>query len=116
MALVGILVVVGLKSSEAQDKASTLPAEPIITYFPEDAETGETIAHREEIRAIDQVRKQLHAQHHPHDIIKTRSIPSNFNPFAMESVADFPLKKKLWSSSKSDRAYLCTFWKANENA
>ena len=87
MALVGILVFVGLKSSEAQDKASTLPAEPIVTCFPEDAKTGE-------ISAIDQVRKQLHAQHHPHDMIKTRSILSDFNPSAMASVADFALKKK----------------------
>ena len=94
MALVGILVFVGLKSSEAQDKASTLPAEPIVTYFPEDAKTGEPIAHRDEISAIDQVRKQLHAQHHPHDMIKTRSILSDFNPSAMASVADFALKKK----------------------
>ena len=94
MALVGVFVFVGRKSSEAQGNASTLPAEPIITYFPEDAETGETIAHREEIRAIDQVRKQFHAQHHPHDIIKTRCISSDFNLSAMASVADFALKKK----------------------
>ncbi len=33
MALVGILVFVGLKSSEAQDKASTLPAEPLQHIF-----------------------------------------------------------------------------------
>ena len=116
MALVGILVVVGLKSSEAQDKASTLPAEPIVTYFPEDAEPGETIAHREEIRAIDQVRKQFHDQLHPHDIIKTRCISSYFNLSAMASVADFALKRKLWSSLKSDRANLSTLWKADERA
>ncbi len=116
MALVGILVFVGLKSVEAQEKASTLPDEPIVTYFPEDAKTGERIAHRDEISAIDQVRKKLHAQHHPHDMIKTRSIPSDFNPSAMASVADFALKKKLWSSSKSDRANLCTLWKANKRA
>ena len=49
-------------------------------------------------------------------MIKTRSIPSDFNPSAMASVADFALKKKRWSSSKSNRANLCTLWKANERA
>ena len=49
-------------------------------------------------------------------MIKTRSIPSDFNPSAMASVADFALKKKHWSSSKSNRANLCTLWKANERA
>lgn len=116
IALVGVFVVVGLKSSEAQSNSPTLPAEQIVTCFSDDANTVETIAHREEISAIDQVRKQLHAQHHPHDIIKTRSIPSNFNPCAMASVADFPIEKKLWSSSKSDRAYVCTYWKAKRKS
>lgn len=94
LALVGILVLAGLKSSEAKDKATALPPEPTVTYSPEDAKKGETIAHGERISAIDEARKKLHAQHHPHGIIETRSIPGSFKPSAMAAVSDFALKKE----------------------
>ena len=92
--LVGILVLSGFSLSEAGDKTSILPPEPTVTYSPEDAKPGQTIAHGERISSIDEARKQLHSQHHPHGIIETRSIPGDFKPPAMTSVSDFALQKK----------------------
>ena len=92
--LVGILVLSGFSLSEAGDKTSTLPPKPTVTYSPEDAKPGQTIAHGERISSIDEARKQLHSQHHPHGIIETRSIPDDFKPPAMTSVSDFALQKK----------------------
>jgi quercetin dioxygenase-like cupin family protein len=90
----GILTLTVLKSSEADHHKSKLPPEPTVTYTPTDAKSGQTIAHGEKISAIDEARKQLHAQHHPHGIIETRSIPSELKPSAMKLVSDFALKKE----------------------
>ena len=91
--VVGSLVVSGFSLSEAEDKQPTLPPEPTVTYAPGDAQPGETIAHGELISSIDEARKQLHAQHHPHGIIETRSIPGDFQPPAMKMIGDFALPK-----------------------
>ena len=92
--IASILAVSALKPSEAQEKKSTLPPEPIVTHTPSDAKSGQSIEHGELISQIDEARKKLHAQHHPHGIIETRSIPGDFKPPAMTSVADFALKKE----------------------
>jgi mannose-6-phosphate isomerase-like protein (cupin superfamily) len=93
LTLAGILILFG-KSSEAEDKPSTLPPEPTVTYSSEDAKPGETVAHGELIGSIDEAMKQLHAQHHPHGIIESRSIPGDFQVPAMKFVSDFALQKK----------------------
>ncbi len=92
--LVGVLIFSGLRSSEAEDETSTLPPEPTVSYSPDDAKAEQTIAHGELISSIDDARRQLHAQHHPHGIIETRSIPGDFQPPAMTLVRDFALQKK----------------------
>ncbi|NKB69094.1 MAG: cupin domain-containing protein [Candidatus Latescibacteria bacterium] len=92
--LFSVLAVSTLKQAGAEDKASMLPPEPVVTYKPDDAKPGQSIAHGEVISAIDEARKQLHAQHHPHGIIETRSIPGEFQPSAMDKVSDFALQKK----------------------
>ena len=83
-----------LEASAAEEENSTLPPEPTVTYQPADTATGETIAHGERISSIDEARKKLHAQHHPHGIIETRSIPGAFESSPMTSVGDFALKKE----------------------
>ena len=93
LTLAGILILFG-KSSEAEDKPSTLPPEPTVTYSSEDAKPSETVAHGELIGSIDEAMKQLHAQHHPHGIIESRSIPGDFQVPAMKFVSDFALQKK----------------------
>ncbi|MCZ6636040.1 MAG: cupin domain-containing protein [bacterium] len=90
----GILAVSVLKPSEAEEKKSTLPPEPTVTYSSSNAEPGQTIEHGERISPIDEARKQLHAQHHPHGIIETRRIPGTFQPPAMTSVGDFAVPKE----------------------
>jgi len=92
--ITSILTVSILKPSEADENKSTLPPKPTVTYSPSDSEQGQTIVHGEQISSIDEARKQLHAQHHPHGIIETRSIPGDFQPPAMTSVGDFALKKE----------------------
>ncbi len=89
-----ILLAVSLpKPSGAVERQSMLPPEPTVTYAPSDEE-GQTIEHGELISQIDEARKQLHAQHHPHSIIETRSIPGDFQPPAMTSVGDFAVPKE----------------------
>ena len=78
----------------ATDESSTLPPEPSVTYPPEDAKPGQVIAHGELIGSIDEARRALHAQHHPHGILENRKIPGDFQPSAMKSVADFALQKE----------------------
>ena len=92
--ITSILFVSILKPSGAEENKSILPPEPAVTYSSSDAGPGQTIAHGEQISSIDNARKQLHAQHHHHGIIETRSIPGDFQPPAMTSVSDFSLQKK----------------------
>ncbi len=92
--LIGIVGLAYLEPSDAKDKSSTLPPEPTVTYSPEDAKLGQTITHGELISSIDEARKQLHAQHHPHGIIETRRIPGDFKSPAMTLVGEFALEKK----------------------
>jgi quercetin dioxygenase-like cupin family protein len=71
-----------------------LPPQPTVTYSQADAKTGQRIEHGELILDIDEARRRLHAQHHPHTVLETRRIPGLFRPPAMTSVEDFALSKK----------------------
>ena len=93
-AVVGVIVLSGFSLCGAEVNPSSLPPEPTVTYTPADVKPGQTVAHGELISPIDEARKQLHAQHHPHGIIETRSIPGDFQPAAMTSVGDFALQKE----------------------
>ena len=74
--------------------ASALPPEPVVTYAAVDAEPGQKIEHGELIVEADEARQALHAQHHPHKVLETRSVPGRFEPPAMDSIQDFALSKK----------------------
>lgn len=100
MGLLGIAVTLGACSpaeppplTEAQARPR-LPPEPTVTYSPSDAQPGQRIEHGELIGDVDNARRLLHAQHHPHRVLETRSVPGLFQPPAMKSVQDFALAKK----------------------
>jgi quercetin dioxygenase-like cupin family protein len=72
-----------------------LPPEPTVTYSPSEAQPGQRIAHGELILdVVDQARRVLHAQHHPHTVVETRRVPGLFQPPAMKSIKDFAVSKK----------------------
>lgn len=87
-AVMGIWYSVGVTDSSG--KSGKLPPEPTVTY-KNSAE--ERIAHGERISAIDDARQKLHAQHHGHKALETRSIPGRIEPPRMTSVDDFALSK-----------------------
>ena len=70
-----------------------LPPEPIVSYSESDAAAGQRVEHGEVIADVDEARRLLHEQHHPHGVVETRSIPGSFRPPAMESIGDFALSK-----------------------
>ncbi len=72
----------------------TLPPEPTVTHTEADAQPGQTVAHGELILGVDDARKALHAQHHPHAVLETRRVPGHFDIPAMKAVKDFALEKK----------------------
>jgi len=85
----------GMNQRKAQvDMRPGLPPEPVVTYSSTDAQPGQTIKHGEWIVDVDDARKRLHAQHHPHKVLETRKVPGLFQPPAMTSVNDFALSKK----------------------
>jgi len=67
--------------------------EPVVTYRGNDAAQGR-VEHGEAVVDVDEARKALHAQHHPHDVIETRRIPGSFEPPAMSEIHDFALSKE----------------------
>jgi quercetin dioxygenase-like cupin family protein len=69
------------------------PPEPVVNHAPSDAGPGERIEHGEVILAVDEAKKQLHAQHHPHAVLETRRVPGPFSAPAMTEVGDFALAK-----------------------
>ncbi len=68
-----------------------LPPEPVVTYQGGDADGR--IEHGELIVDVDEARKSLHAQHHPHGVLETRRVPGSFELPAMAEVSDFALTK-----------------------
>jgi quercetin dioxygenase-like cupin family protein len=74
--------------------APALPPEPVVTYAAGNAEPGQKIEHGELIVEADEARQALHAQHHPHKVLETRSVPGRFEPPSMDSIQDFAVSKK----------------------
>ena len=72
---------------DAEDTPALTP-EPIVTY-----RGGEASASGELFVDVDEVRKALHAQHHPHPVIRTGRLPGSFEPPAMSEISDFALTK-----------------------
>ncbi len=46
-----------------------LPPEPVVTYSASAAQPGQRIEHGELILDVDEARRRLHAQHHPHKVL-----------------------------------------------
>jgi quercetin dioxygenase-like cupin family protein len=90
-----LVVVLAGEGSRAfgHDPKGHLP-EPTVTHTAKDAAHGEKIDHGEAISKVGSARRKLHAMHHPHDQIETRSIPGVFKKPAMKNVEDFALSKK----------------------
>lgn len=74
------------------DGPPALPPEPVVTYRGDDAGEGR-IEHGELILDIDDARRALHAQHHPHGVLETRRVPGDVVAPAMTEVSDFALSK-----------------------
>ena len=81
-------------SPQASRERPFIQPEPAITYSQSDATPGQTIQHGELILNIDEARRLLHAQHHPHRVLETRRVPGLFKPPSMTSIGDFALPKK----------------------
>jgi quercetin dioxygenase-like cupin family protein len=100
MSLLGVAVTLAACSPAATPPPTdatmqpTLPPEPAVTYSPSDAQPGQRVEHGELILDVDHARRLLHAQHHPHKVLETRSMPGLFQRPAMKSVKDFSLAKK----------------------
>lgn len=71
----------------------TIPPEPTVTHTEANAGPGQTVAHGELILGVDDARKALHAQHHPHAVLETRRVPGSFDVPTMTMVKDFALSK-----------------------
>lgn len=72
--------------------AEALPPEPAIT-FADPAAAGVRVEHGEQIGDIDEARRALHAQHHSHGTIETRTLPGPFDLPPMTSIPDFAVLK-----------------------
>ncbi|KAB2311484.1 cupin domain-containing protein [Betaproteobacteria bacterium SCN2] len=85
----------GENQHEAQvDTRPGLPPEPVVTYSFTGAQPAQRIEHGEWIVDVDDAKRRLHAQHHPHKVLETRRVPGHFQQPAMTSVKDFALSKK----------------------
>lgn len=98
--LLGMVFIIALFSpmpvqptKDAQGTVKLKP-EPVVTYKPSDAGTGEKIEHGELIVDVNEARKKLHAQHHPHKVLETRRVPGIFQVPTMKSIKDFAVPKK----------------------
>ena len=78
--------------SSDERKKRSLPPEPAVTY-PRGAGT-ERVEHGEVILDVDEARKKLHAQHHPHGVLETRRLPGTPQPPSMTSLEDFAVPKR----------------------
>ena len=98
--VLGLVVMVAACSPAATPPPSdvkarpALPPEPVVTHSAADAQPGQRIEHGELIVEVDEAKRQLHAQHHPHKVLETRRVPGLFQRPDMKSVEDFALAKK----------------------
>ena len=77
---------------ESQERARALPPEPVVTFRGGDVSEGR-VEHGELILDVDDTRRALHAQHHPHGVLESRRIPGTVKAPAMTEISDFALAK-----------------------
>lgn len=70
-----------------------MPPEPTVTVT-ESPEEGLRVAQGEVIEDVDEARRALHAQHHPHRPLVTGRLPGPFDPPPMTSIPEFALLKE----------------------
>lgn len=101
IAVLIVLLLSGCQSEPVQDTApeaadtlaaTALPPEPTVTYTGPTEENAR-VEHGEVIEDVDEARRALHAQHHPHTPIESRSLPGPFELPEMTSIQDFALLK-----------------------
>ncbi|NNF05493.1 MAG: cupin domain-containing protein [Candidatus Eisenbacteria bacterium] len=96
--LVGILGIAAMavmtSCNRTDSEHPALLPEPVVTYTDADAETGQRIEHGELIVDIDETKRLLHEQHHPHGVLETRRVPGDFERPGMTSIEDFVLSKE----------------------
>ncbi len=68
---------VHLAAAHPEDSAGSLAPEPVVTYRGSDV-SGKRVEHGELIIDVDETRRELHAQHHPHGVLETRRVPGTF--------------------------------------
>lgn len=95
-AIVLVFVLTGCSRDGARHSAGTKPKlslpEPVVNHAASGTGAGR-IEHGELILDVDQAKRALHAQHHPHAVLETRRVPGPFQPPAMKDVRDFALSK-----------------------
>ena len=79
-------------TAEPEKNARSQPPEPVVTYKGSDV-SEERVEHGELIIDVDETRRALHAQHHPHGVLETRRVPGTFDASAMTEISDFALSK-----------------------
>ena len=92
LAILGCSPAANPPSAEVEPKPTPLP-EPVVNHTPADTAAGQRIEHGELILDVDDTKRRLHAQHHPHKVLETRRVPGSFEPKTMSDVKDFALSK-----------------------
>jgi hypothetical protein len=90
LGLVAMVTLAACAQSTKPQSAAKLPPPLRVTHSASAAEQGQRIEHGELIIDVTEERKKLHAQHHPHQVLETRRIPSDFEVPGMDKVETSP--------------------------
>ena len=83
----------GSGSASRERGTAALPPPPVVNHTAANAQPGQRVDHGEWIVSVDDARKRLHAQHHPHSVIETRRIPGPVGHPPMTETKEFALSK-----------------------
>lgn len=91
--VISCAIAFGSSQSAIQAHEYKAPPEPQINHQPTDTGAVPVSATGENVFPVDEAKRQLHAQHHPHAPIETRRIPGPIAKPEMKAVRDFALLK-----------------------
>jgi hypothetical protein len=91
--LIGCTLALATFTIAAQAHEYKAPPEPTITHQPSDTGSEKVGPTGEVVLDVDESRKKLHAQHHPHTPIMTRVIPGAFQKTKLTNIRDYALLK-----------------------